>query len=250
MVGGGGVAAAETAQRRLETTKSGHAVGSQRPSTLRSTTLTYRVPTDSPWVALTFDDGPSPRYTGRILDILDEKNVVATFNVIGEHALAWPELTRRTAQRHEIGNHTYSHRDLSLAGAAEARDELTRGAAAIKYVTGREPTTFRPPYGYFSGATMMIAAGFDYPVVLWDQIIRRTGESASSNAQRIAGSVGPGSIILGHDGGSKPCEVVVDTLPELIDRIHARGFTFVTTTALLAARQVGVNGSANPPGIN
>jgi peptidoglycan/xylan/chitin deacetylase (PgdA/CDA1 family) len=250
VVGGGSVAAADTADRRLETTKSGHAVGSERPSDLRSTTLTYRVPTDTPWVALTFDDGPSSRYTERILDILDEKKIVATFNVIGKHALAWPELTRRAAQRHEIGNHTYSHRDLSLAKAAEAQSELTRGAAAIEHVTGRKPTTFRPPFGYFSGATMMIAAGFDYPVVLWDQLIRRDGESATTNAQRIARAVGPGSIILGHDGGSKPCEVVVEALPELIDRIHARGFTFVTATALLAARQSGVNGSANPPGTN
>ena len=209
-------------------------MGHDRPAGLSSTSLTYRVRTTRPWVALTFDDGPSAKYTAKVLDILAARDVAATFNLIGRHAEAFPALARRAAAHHEIGNHTYSHPDLSLARAGEATDQLRRGATAIESVIGRAPSTFRPPYGYFSGATMMSAAGLHYPVVLWDQIINRNGESAASNAERLGHAVQPGSIILGHDGGSRPCDVVVDCLPDLIDRVRARGFSFVTVSALLA----------------
>ncbi len=240
LVGGGaalgGAAAAASAERHdlVTVSRSGHAVGPLRPFGLTSTTLTYRVPTREPVVALTFDDGPSREYTAAVLDILRAKGVPATFNLIGRHVTQLPDLARRVAAAHEVGNHTWSHPNLSLAGAQEAQRQLERGAGAIESVTGTRPATFRPPFGYFSGATMMAAAGLHLPVVLWDQAFDRHGESPAANVDRLAAAVQPGSIVLGHDGGSLPCDVVVAALPSLIDRLRARGLSFVTTSALLA----------------
>lgn len=214
---------------------SGHAVGAHRPPGVVSTQVVYRVPTREPWIALTFDDGPSSRYTENVLDILDRHDAVATFNLIGRHALRYPELAQRAAARHEIGNHTWSHPNMSLASAGQALDEMRRGADAIHHATGVTPGTYRPPYGYFSGATVMTAAGMGYPMVLWDlQISRKPHVTVAENVDYIGGRSRAGSIILAHDGGNVPCDKVVDALPRVIDRLRDRGFTFVTTSALLA----------------
>lgn len=216
---------------------SGHAVGVDRPADVVSTQVVYRVPTTKPWIALTFDDGPSSRYTESILDILDQHDAVATFNLIGRHALAYPELARRAAARHEIGNHTWSHPNMSLASARQAHDEMQRGADAIHRAAGVVPATYRPPYGYFSGATVMTAAGFGYPMVLWDlQISRKAHVTATENIDYIGRRSRAGSIILAHDGGNVPCHAIVDALPGVLDRLRERGFSFVTTSTLLAAQ--------------
>jgi peptidoglycan/xylan/chitin deacetylase (PgdA/CDA1 family) len=233
-VGAGVAAGYSVEQEHLSITDSGHAVGAARPPGLDSVTITYRVPTTEPVLALTFDDGPSEDYTAAVLDILADRGVTATFNLIGRHVAALPQLARRAAAAgHELGNHTWSHPDLSLARARQARDQLHRGAHAITSVTGQRPKTFRPPYGYLSGATMMTAAGMGYPIVLWDQEFHRHDESAATNSARLARAVAPGSIVLGHDGGSLPCDVVVAALPNFIDRVHERGLSFVTITDLL-----------------
>ena len=214
---------------------SGHAVGAHRPATAISTQVVYRVPTTKPWIALTFDDGPSSRYTETILDILDQHDAVATFNLIGRHALQFPELAQRAAARHEIGNHTWSHPNMSLASAQQAWDEMRRGADAIHRAAGVVPGTYRPPYGYFSGATVMTAAGFGYPMVLWDlQISRKRDVTVAENVDYIGRHARAGSIILAHDGGNVPCHAIVDALPRVLDRLRERGFTLVSTTALLA----------------
>jgi peptidoglycan-N-acetylglucosamine deacetylase len=242
VVGGAGVGAAATggygaAHELVDPDLSGHAVGSARPPDLTSTTLTYRVRTQEPWVALTFDDGPSKAYTARILDILAVHNVVATFNMIGRHAHALPELAHRVASTHEIGNHTWSHPDMSRFDAVRARRELQRGSDAIEAATGRRPAVYRPPYGRFSAATLMTATSLRYPVVLWDRAFDQHGPTARDNVDRIVQGVGGGSIILAHDGGTLNCAVVVSALSDLIQRVHARGLRFVTTSTLLAAAE-------------
>ncbi len=215
---------------------SGHAVGDFRPPNIAATTITYRVPTDEPVVALTLDDGPSTKYTQRVLDILERKIVRATFNLIGKHAQALPDLARRVAERHEIGNHTWSHPNMTFAQATFADHQLRRGAEAIADATGHVPATYRPPYGYFSGATIMVATGMGYPIVLWDFEFNQHGESAAANITRMTRLVRPGSIVLAHDGGTLNCDVVVAALPEFIDRVHDKGLRFVTTSEILAAK--------------
>jgi peptidoglycan-N-acetylglucosamine deacetylase len=250
LVAGGGLAGAAAAagveeyRVREDIAVSGQAVGRYRPSGVAATTITYRAPIDAKLVALTFDDGPSDRYTARILDILDQHDVPATFFLIGKHALRYPDLTRRASERHDVGNHTWSHPNLSLANATTATAQLTRMADALSTITGRPPTAFRPPYGAFSGATAMVATGLDYPVVLWDLEFDQHGESPAINLDRMLHTTRPGSIILGHDGGTLNCEVVVEVLPSLILGLHDRGFRFVRLSDLLiAARRssVGVN---------
>jgi len=234
VVGGAGVAGAQQLDQHNSDSVSGHAVGNFRPSGLSTTTITWRWPTTDPVVALTFDDGPSRAYTSRVLDILDHKDVVATFFQIGKHVQALPGLSRRAAERHEIGNHTWSHPSMALGRPLPVARQLRRGAQAIVHATGKAPTVYRPPYGYFSGATAMVAAGLNYPIVLWDVKFDVT-DSASSNIARIGGQVRPGSIILGHDGGTLNNEVVVQALPELIDTIRGHGLRFVTVTQLLTS---------------
>jgi peptidoglycan-N-acetylglucosamine deacetylase len=147
---------------------------------------------------------------------------------------ALPDLARRAAQRHEIGNHTWSHPNMGLYAAPDVAHQLGRTEHEIASVIGRKPELFRPPYGAFSGATAMIATSMRYPIMLWDIEFNQHGDSAASNIARLTRLTGPGSIILGHDGGTLNCEVVVEALPELIDRLRDRGFDFVTVSDLLA----------------
>jgi peptidoglycan-N-acetylglucosamine deacetylase len=232
----GAVAAVGVEQGRvdLSISTSGHAVGSDRPPGLLTTSINYRVATTEAKVALTLDDGPSLKYTERVLDILEAKGVRATFFLIGEHAHALPALAQRAARTHEIGNHTWSHPNMGLYAAPDALHQLSRTADELTSIIGRKPTLFRPPYGAFSGATAMVATSFKYPIMLWDIEFNQHGDSAASNIERLSRLAGPGSVILGHDGGTLNCEVVVEALPELIDRIHDRGLEFVTVSELLA----------------
>jgi peptidoglycan-N-acetylglucosamine deacetylase len=234
VVGAAGTAGAEQLFEHNDDELSGHAVGAFRPQALAATTIAWRWPTTEPVVALTIDDGPSRAYTSRVLDILDHQDVVATFFQMGKHVRAFPELSQRAAQRHEIGNHTWSHPSMALGRPEPVIRQLRRTAEVITHVTGKVPTLYRPPYGYFSGATAMVAASMNYSIVLWDVKFNVT-DSASSNIARISGQVRPGSIILGHDGGTMSNEVVVQALPGLIDAIRRRGLRFVTVSRLLAS---------------
>jgi peptidoglycan-N-acetylglucosamine deacetylase len=237
-VGAAGATGAEEYRIQTDVAAAGRAVGAHRPPGVAATTITYRARVRDPLIALTFDDGPSARYTPRVLDILDEKNVPATFFLIGRHVVRYPDLARRIAARHETGNHTWSHPNLSFAAAPSATAELARAASAISTITGRIPTVFRPPYGAFSGATAMVATGLGYPIVLWDFEFDQHGESAATNLDRMVRATRSGSIVLGHDGGTLNCSVVVEVLPALIDRVRDRGFVFVTVSALLRAAAV------------
>lgn len=220
--------------RRHATDRAGYAVGgADPPSAPHSCTVTYRVATDQPVMALTFDDGPSADYTHRVLDILDHKDVSATFFVVGRSIHKQSSALRRAAERHEIGNHTFDHVDLSTASPRIVRSQLARTHDAVARLTGVAPRLLRPPYGRFGGATVLQAAGFGYSIVLWSDRLHANGETAGANARRLGASCGAGSVVLAHDGGSLPKQVVVDTLPELIDRWHARHLRLVTVSELL-----------------
>jgi peptidoglycan-N-acetylglucosamine deacetylase len=222
---------------------SAKAVGGYRPKNLTASVIAYRVPTTEPVVALTLDDGPSVAYTTKVLDILEREQVTATFNLIGRHVAAYPELAKRVAANHEVGNHTWSHPNLALARAPVARDQLRRAADIIAETTGRHPRVFRPPYGSISGATMMLAVSLGYPIVLWDFEFNQHGRSAAANVTHLTRQARPGSIILGHDGGTLNCDVVIEALPALIDQLREKGLQFVTTTDLLRLWPPPVPGS-------
>lgn len=190
------------------------------------------VRTSSPVVALTFDDGPHPRNTPRLLDMLRERRLKATFYVIGNRVKTWPRIARRIAEEgHEIGNHSWSHPDLSRFSGAAVLKEIDATTMAIWNATGRPPVTFRPPYGSFTRRQRgWLNAQRNLPTVLWSvdpADWRRPGSSVV--AQRILSRSHKGAIILSHDIHRG----TIDAMPSVLDGLTRRGLRFVTVSQIL-----------------
>lgn len=194
-----------------------------------------RVPVDGKFIAMTFDDGPHPQNTPRLLDILRARNIKATFYVIGRNVDLYPQIVRRAvAEGHEIGNHSYTHRLLTKLSDSEVRDDLARCRDAIGRAAGVQPRTLRPPYGGFlQRQREMVHAEFGYPTIMWnvDPLDwKRPGTSVVTS--RILSNTTPGSIVLAHDLHG----TTVDAMPATLDGLLQRGFQFVTVSQLLAMK--------------
>lgn len=190
-------------------------------------------------VALTFDDGPLPPYTGRILDILDRYGIPATFFCVGMLADAYPEGVAEIRQRgHELGNHTWSHPFLPELTRSQVVEQVQRAGEAIARAAGGDlPTLVRPPYGGRSPQVLRWLAELDATVVLWDVLgfdWALPGEGRIS--QSVLDSVRPGSVVLLHDGGGDRRQTV-DALPAILEGLLTRGFSFVTVDSLLPTPQ-------------
>lgn len=185
-----------------------------------------RLPAAGP-VYLTFDDGPDAHWTPRILDLLAQADVRATFFVIGRLALGQPALLRRIAAcGHEIGNHTWSHRHPWAMPPAAARQEVRDGAAAIADLTGRAPKFFRPPHGRLRRCMIEAAERDGQTLVLWDRSAVDWGPlgGAAGIARRLL-AVQDGAIVLMHDGGrgiNRPGELA-KVLPRFLAHLRQRG---------------------------
>lgn len=231
---------------RLEVDRATYANEHWGDERLGATRVIWKVETDEKLIALTFDDGPRPQNTAGVLDVLAEKKVRATFNIVGSRALAHPDLVRREmADRHEIGNHTWTHGNLAYLDRPTAIAEIRKGDEAIERVTGRRPTIFRPPRGNLTGAALSEASRLGYDIVLWSLQLHESAFDAEGNARYVADSVTPGTILLAHDTGNPSRRVGLAALPKLIDLVRDRGYTFVTTSELLeAGRPVAYPGGA------
>jgi peptidoglycan/xylan/chitin deacetylase (PgdA/CDA1 family) len=188
-------------------------------------------------VALTFDDGPNPPYTDRVLDVLERYGVPATFFCVGMNALAYPELlVRMRGQGHELGNHTWSHPFLQELTAAELSEQLRRAGESIAAAAGGEaPGLFRPPYGSRTPAVLDRLARSGSTTVLWDNAPddwKMPG--AHTIADRVLARLAPGSIVLLHDGGGDRGQTVA-ALPAIIEDAQAAGLRFTTVSALTMA---------------
>ncbi|WP_422447056.1 glycerol-3-phosphate acyltransferase [Thermoanaerobacterium sp. DL9XJH110] len=193
------------------------------------------------YVALTFDDGPDPVYTPEILDILKEKNVPATFFLIGKNVEAYPDIARRIVREgHSIGNHTYTHKSLIPLSARATYEEIKKAEKAIEDATGIRPTLFRPPRGLYSSYATKMLRDERYTIVLWDVSAMDWAELPPKNiVANVTGRVKPGSIILLHDsgdivtfkGGNRSS--TVKALPEIIDNLRAGGYEFVTVDQMI-----------------
>ena len=176
---------------------------------------------------LTFDDGPDPRWTPQVLAVLRRHHATATFFVIGSVAQARPALLQRIVREgHALGNHTYTHADLTRVSRARFYAEVDRTEAAIRRITRRPTRWLRPPYGAANATTHALAAKRGYRLALWDvdpQDWRRPGVAA------IAGTVledtGHGEIVLMHDGGGDRSQTVA-ALERVLAVMSARGYTF------------------------
>ena len=192
-------------------------------------------------VAITFDDGPDPEWTPKVLDILKAAKVKAAFFLVGVNAERYPGLVRRIVDEgHEIGNHTYYHPNLALCWPEHIRLELNATQLLIETITGRATTLFRPPYGADTQPSqiselipLQIAQDLNYLVVLENidpQDWAKPGEDII--LQRIKQQRRDGSIILLHDGGGDRSQTVA-ALPRILDWLHVRGDTVVPVSALL-----------------
>jgi cellulose synthase/poly-beta-1,6-N-acetylglucosamine synthase-like glycosyltransferase/peptidoglycan/xylan/chitin deacetylase (PgdA/CDA1 family)/spore germination protein YaaH len=199
-------------------------------------------------VAITFDDGPDPRWTPKILDILKGANVKAAFFLVGANAERYPNLVRRIVNEgHEIGNHTYYHPNLALCWPEHIRLELNATQLLLETITGRATTLFRPPYAADTSPSQLseliplrIAEDLNYLVVLenidpedWakpgaDIILRRVKQQRRD-----------GSIILLHDAGGDRSQTV-RALPRILEWLHTRGDTVVPLSTLLGTTRDAV----------
>jgi len=194
-----------------------------------------RVPVTDKYIAMTFDDGPTPQNTPRLLDMLRARNIKATFYMVGSNVDLYPQVVRRVvAEGHEIGNHSYTHRLFSKMSDADVRSEITRTRDAIVRAAGVEPRSLRPPYGGMLQRQREWAnAEFGYPIILWsvDPLDwKRPGPSVV--CARILSATTPGSIVLAHDLHAQ----TVDAMPATLDGLLQRGFKFVTVSQLLAMK--------------
>lgn len=197
-----------------------------------------RVATSLPFIALTFDDGPHPTNTPRLLDLLKAKNVKATFYVVGTNVRRYPEIMRRiVAEGHEIGNHTVNHPNLTKLSDDGVRKELRDCHQAILSATGVTPRTLRPPYGAITATQKSwIRKEFGYPSILWSvdpEDWKKPGSSVVTS--RLVSGASPGGILLVHDIHGP----TIDAMPATIDQLLAKGYQFVTVTQLIAMERKG-----------
>ena len=201
---------------------------------------------DGSYVAITFDDGPHPKLTPRLLDILKERGLKATFYVIGQNVVQYPEIMQRmVAEGHEIGNHSYSHPVLTKCSAAKLGEEISKTNEAIQQASGVKPTTMRPPYGATNSAvTQRLNNEFGLPVIMWsvdplDWKIRK----ASHVSNHILQNAKPGSIILAHDIHPS----TIEAMPLVFDGLLAKGYKFATVSELIAMDRPAVSGPPVAP---
>ncbi|MFT6862033.1 MAG: peptidoglycan/xylan/chitin deacetylase (PgdA/CDA1 family) [Akkermansiaceae bacterium] len=206
------------------------------PSQFAGQTVSHsRGLSNQPYVAMTFDDGPHPKNTPRLLDILRTRNIKATFYVIGGNVDRYPHIVRRiVAEGHEIGNHTYTHRKLTTLGDSEVRKEMQRTEDAIVRAAGVKPRTMRPPYGaLLQRQRSFIFSDFTYPTIMWSvdpNDWKRPGPSVVRS--RILGGAHNGAIILAHDLHAP----TVDAMPGTFDGLLSKGYRFITVSQLLALK--------------
>lgn len=201
--------------------------------------LVWYVQTDEPVVALTFDDGPDPKYTPMILDTLQQYGAKATFFVIGRNVEANPEIARRIVREgHEIGNHTYSHPiRLAQAGSGEIVRQLERTADLVATVTGARVRLFRPPGGAYTPELIATSKGLGYEIILWSWTTNPSDAYSPGRdriIQKVTANVAPGDIILLHDGNNHGQTAAA--LPEIIRILRDKGYRFVTVGELLSLR--------------
>ncbi len=197
------------------------------------------IKTEERVLALTFDDGPHPRYTARILEVLARYEVKATFFMVGVNVERYPAAARAVAEAgHEIGNHTYHHAQLAGMSEGEIRDEVEACTRRILDTTGVAPVLFRAPTGARGETIFRVLDGMGYQQILWnidtlDWQGRGSGDIAAAVVKRVTG----GDIILCHDYVSGRLRVDA-ALDRLLPTLLARGYRFVTVTELMTCGEV------------
>ncbi|GAA5140303.1 hypothetical protein GCM10023213_22710 [Prosthecobacter algae] len=183
-------------------------------------------------VAMTFDDGPHPTLTPKLLDILKARNIKCTFFVIGRSAKTYPNIIRRMiAEGHEVANHTWTHASLTSRSDAQIRTELQQSEDALVAAANYRPHLIRPPYGAINTRIkQLMFSEFGYSTIMWSvdpQDWRRPGVSVVTS--RLVNGAHPGAIMLAHDIHPP----TIEAMPAMFDQLLAKGYQFVTVSQLL-----------------
>ncbi len=190
-----------------------------------------KVPGRGKVVALTIDDGPHAGYTERLLEILRQAKVKATFFLVGRMAATAPELVRQeTAEGHTLGNHSHYHNNLLSLPPEGVVTEWRMCNYTVRAITGEFPRFCRPPGGNYDAAVLAAAGAEGLTPVLWTaNAADCTGLESRDIAQKVLSQVSSGGIILMHDG----VEPTVQALPYILSTLKKRGYTFVTLDEVL-----------------
>ena len=194
-------------------------------------------------VAITFDDGPSALYTLKILDILREYKLQATFFLVGRQVEKYPDIARRIAEMgHEIGNHTYDHRNLPTLGYLALKREVLSATEIILAATGVYPDFIRPPRGMYDGRSRRLAHLLGQQTVLWSVSGKdwQRGVRAGTIVKNVLSKARGGDVILFHDSGALlgteggDRTATVRALPAIIEGLRKKGLRIVPLKILLA----------------
>jgi peptidoglycan-N-acetylglucosamine deacetylase len=210
-------------------------------------------PTNERIIALTYDDGPNPPYTDKILDVLESEHVHATFFLVGRAVQAYPGVVEREVRDGDaVGNHTWDHRHLIVMTRSQVRTSLSKTDAAIFAASRQHTYLMRPPFGARDWIVMQVARKMGYTVVMWSVPLARDWEypPAQVIAQRILTHVSDGSIMVLHDGNrgqlcgpdhlaQHTCDRSsdIEATRIIIDRLKSQGYRFVTIPELVALRK-------------
>lgn len=188
---------------------------------------------DKPYIAITFDDGPHGALTPKLLDMLKERKIKATFFVVGTCAAEYPDIIKRIHDEgHELANHSWNHTNLAKLSTDGVRSQIQKTNDIVEKTTGVKMTLLRPPYGSFREAQRQWAVTeMGMPSILWavDPMDWRD-RSSSLVRDRIVSNTKAGDIILCHDIHA----TTVNAMPSTLDQLTARGFQFVTCSELIA----------------
>lgn len=202
--------------------------------------IVWEVPNDEKVIALTFDDGPDPEDTPKILDLLQKYDVKATFFVVGKKVVLHPELVRRaTLEGHEIANHTYNHIYFTKRMAVESiQKEILKAEQTIYRTTGTIPTLFRPPGGFYSENVIRAAHNAGYQLIMWSWH-QDSKDWNRPGVNKIVSSVlektRNGDIVLLHDYVEGDSQTIA-ALKQILPTLKKRGYKFVTVSDLLTYR--------------
>ncbi len=195
-------------------------------------------PENTNYVALTFDDGPSSSLTPRLLDALDEYNAKATFFLVGNMIRSDDVVKRIYNSGHEIGNHTYDHKDLTTLSYDAINNEIEQTSDIIRSITGANPTLLRPPYGAHNSYVDNIIGQYNFPIIFWN-VDPEDWKYRDSDLvyEKVKNGLVDGNIILMHDIHATTVEAAIRILRDYSNK----GYKFVTVSQLASIKNTPLN---------